>query len=100
MKKTTIVYKPKRTIKDGLVCGDYIVKSSPKTRRRILGVCDDAIFLADLNPMFGALSAVYTLEELINSGYELEDKQESNDIPEYTWEELKIKLGHEFKIKE
>ena len=87
-----------RTIQDGLIEGDIIVDTN-RYKRKILGICGKVIFIS-AHKNFTSVGNYYTLERLIKNGFKLEEESENELIPEYTLEELKEKLGHNFILKE
>lgn len=85
-----------RTIEDGLVEGNIIVRNSDE--RLILGVCGKAIFPSRINDFTTACSDFYMLCELIEAGWKLKVSSQTESIPEMTMEEVCKALGKEVKI--
>ena len=86
-----------RTIKDGLYKGDILVDSDGD-EKLVLETLNSLIFLSEWG-QFDSYGRGYLLAELIEDKVKLKDEKEE-DVPEYTWDELKSKLGHEFTIKD
>lgn len=68
--------------------GDVIINSIG-TKRKILGVCNDVIVVSNINS-FKSAHTIFTLDELINSGYKL-DNQEPKEVEVANEDIAKIK---------
>lgn len=86
-----------RTIKDGLVEGDIICNDNGSCK--VLGVCGEAIFLSTVSNYDKTGACYYTLKELIEGGYTLE-QEVNQQVEELTVAEISKLLGKTVKIIE
>ncbi|MBW3021683.1 hypothetical protein KY328_02085 [Candidatus Woesearchaeota archaeon] len=76
-----------RGIKDGLKYGDIVINDEGD-QRKVLGVCDEAIFLSHINGFSIAAGSVYSIQELINMGYTLKQPKSELKIVELTIQDI------------
>ena len=85
-----------RTIKDGLIEGDIIYDGSDS--RKVLGIAGQVYFMSDSNNFKELNTCGFTLHELIESGYELQNENSEEDTEEMTLAEVCKTLGKNIKI--
>ena len=87
-----------RTIEDGLEVNDIIVDVD-EDERKVLAVLNEENQVYVLSPFnqFAEAGNIQTLTELIDNGYKLKSKEDSNTV-EMTVEEISKQLGKNVKI--
>jgi len=94
-------FNKQRTIKDGLEFGDIIKNNNSGYINKVLGICNDAIFLSLNGDLDNISDNIYTLQELIKCGYEIETKEQiKNDVIQMTVSEVSKLVGCKVEIVE
>jgi len=93
----TNLYAEDLPIEEGVMANDIIIKGD--TKRMILATLDKIIFVSNDDDFLTPFPTPFTLEQIIKDGWKLENN-EKDTVVSFTYEELKEKLGYDFKIAE
>ena len=96
--KLVFLVNKNRTIEDGLEVNDIIVDNDGD-ERKVLAVLNEEnqVYLLSQFNQFAESGNIQTLTELIDNGYKLKSKEDSNTV-EMTVEEISKQLGKNVKI--